>query len=56
MTVTLVMFSYKALTRNLEVICYYLVDLMGCSCPAKYKIKAGRLLERIISVVLSSVT
>ena len=49
------MFSYKALTRNLEVICYHFVDLLGCSCPAKYKIKTGRLLERIISAVLSYV-
>ena len=50
------MFSYKALTRNLKVICCYFVDLIGCSCPAKYKIKPGRLLERIISAVLSYVT
>ena len=50
------MFNYKALTRNLEVICYYFVDLMSCSCPAKYRIKTGRLLERMISVVLSYVT
>ena len=49
------MFSYKEFIRNVEVICYYFVDLIGCSCPAKYKIKAGRLFERIISVVLSYV-
>ena len=36
------MFSYKALTQNLEVICYYFVDSIGCSCPAKYKIKTGQ--------------
>ena len=29
--------------------------MMGCSGSAKYKIKTGRLLERIISIVLSYV-
>ena len=32
------------------------MELMGRLCPAKYKIKTGRLVERIISVVLSYVT